>query len=73
MNGMNEIWIIVAIVILFVGFGLARRGKGAGSCGCAGVCEGAKKQNLQIGQNPGDTRATACCEESHETSPKSAE
>lgn len=70
---MNEIWIIGAVVILFVGFGLARRGKSAGSCGCAGACEGAKKQNLQISQNPGDPGATACCEESHETNSKNTE
>lgn len=46
---MNEIWIIGAVAILFVCFGLAKRGQSTGSCGCAaGVCEGVKKKNLRI-------------------------
>lgn len=74
MNGMNEIWIIVAVVVLFVGFGLARRGKGAGSCGCAGACEGAKKQVTKVCiETKRDAGTASCCEESHETSSKNAE
>lgn len=71
---MNEIWIIVAIVILFVGFGLARRGKGAGSCGCAGACEGAKKQDTRVCiETKREARTETCCEENRETNSKGVE
>ncbi len=70
---MNEIWIIVAVVILFVVFGLTRRGKSAGSCGCAGSCEGVKKQNLQIGQKPIASDSKLCREGDGEARKQDAE
>ncbi len=73
---MNELWIIGAVAILFVCFGLARRGQSAGSCGCAaGVCEGAKKKNTRsvVCQETRAIRDAACCDVSDATQKENVE